>query len=1370
MHGGGEQENDIVNDIAHYPGSEYYYVTGHFSDSLRFGNRSVFQTSGILFPRSQQDMFLIKYHISGGVVWAKRAGGVNGPESGHKLAVDSADNVYVAGHFFGDFSIGGLPVSFPPIISQAFPRMFIAKLSPQGNGMWIRHDLENNLQMEGFFHDLEVDTHGDVYAIGTTSRLAIPRHTTSLAPFIIKMEGKNGNFRWVKQLDHSSGSTTYQELRSISLDKSGNLFLSGFYFNASTFLPNNHYLLGTQDTLPYYPTEDSYMFVAKIDTQTAAVDWVNVFADQRGRPPSTMGPSIREHGVYFSSDHLDSLYLGGVGSWISIHRNFLVEIDANGTQKWIKTFPQNQNGLTFIPQKIASNDKKAYLAGLLYHSFTPYRFDSTLLKGAPVQPIGTVPNTVPFVAAFDSTGYFEWATQGYTKGITHVTSMIAPAGQVVIGGSIDVDTLSFGSHFVPQSGIWPQSSLNAFIASCRDTLFSSPFNTIRGLVYQDSDSNCVQNVGETPLPNMVIRGNGPRYAMTDAQGKYSMLTDTGTFELEVLAKNLPFVQFTPICPSPTLKHTVTFPQLGMDTSQIDYGMTSDTNCISHHLIVRITPRRGRTCTQGYTLVDIVNIGIDTAHQTQVSVQYPDSVIPLSANYPWVYGTGNQLFFSLGKVAPGANKQIRIRDYLVCGTSPFTSLCFEALVTPIDSCKLINPNWSGADLTVDGDCLGQGITYFSIKNEGNGHMSDSSWYQVIIDDTLRHQGKFLLNRNDSLNFQVAANGRTVKVLAKQVFGHPNNNWVSHTVEFCRNGLQPVSTGFVMTRPNQFPTAARDISCSIAANSYDPNDKQAEPIGVGPQHLIINNTRLSYRIRFQNTGNDTAFKIVLVDTLPPELDPASIWMEGGSHPYQIQMSGLGRPVLSIIFDPIQLPDSGADWLGSQGFIRFSIDPYDSLPVGRRIENFADIYFDFNSPIRTNTIFHTITDSFPEDLLPGVIEDCKDSVAVFAGIDQSFCAIHSNDTIRLNGSKYGNTLVQWQFLQGNGAIADNSSETTYITQLSLGQNQLILSALHCGKQIVDTLSINQIQPPAAPQINASGPLAFCEPDSVMLYAPAGFATYTWSTGQSDSSIIIKTSGQVWLKVFDTFGCESPQSNLVSTIFRPRPQPPLLIPSSTINLCEGDSVSLQGTGSFNTFQWNTGDNNPQLSVTQNGVYTLKGTNNFGCESLWSDSAWVHFFPFPAQPVFQYDNTRITGTNILASNILRWFDLLGPVLGENRPAIFPPKSGSYFLELTQADAGCKTISDTINFILTGLEPTGDFPFAIYPQPVQDGTLWITGNLITGTEISLVDVTGKVVFQEKTITPKSKHRLHLTQLSRGSYFIRIRQQESQFFRKIIVKN
>jgi hypothetical protein len=141
--------------------------------------------------------------------------------------------------------------------------------------------------------------------------------------------------------------------------------------------------------------------------------------------------------------------------------------------------------------------------------------------------------------------------------------------------------------------------------------------------------------------------------------------------------------------------------------------------------------------------------------------------------------------------------------------------------------------------------------------------------------------------------------------------------------------------------------------INNNSYDPNDKQVSPIGVGPNNDILTQ-ELSYTIRFQNTGNDTAYTVVIIDTLDTDLDLSTLKIEGSSHNFKTRLDG---QVLRFTFNNILLPDSNVNEPLSHGFISFKITPKTGLPANTSINNRAAIYFDYNDPVITNTTLNTI-----------------------------------------------------------------------------------------------------------------------------------------------------------------------------------------------------------------------------------------------------------------------------------------------------------------------------------------------------------------------------------------------------------------------------
>lgn len=133
--------------------------------------------------------------------------------------------------------------------------------------------------------------------------------------------------------------------------------------------------------------------------------------------------------------------------------------------------------------------------------------------------------------------------------------------------------------------------------------------------------------------------------------------------------------------------------------------------------------------------------------------------------------------------------------------------------------------------------------------------------------------------------------------------------------------------------------------LVRNSYDPNEKEVYPIDIPPLY----NDWLTYTIHFQNTGSAPAFNIRLADTLDANLDIETFTVLNASHDKRVSLKGRA---LNIYFDDIMLPDSFTDKEGSKGFFQYKIKPINGLTKGNKIKNTAYIYFDYNTPVVTNT----------------------------------------------------------------------------------------------------------------------------------------------------------------------------------------------------------------------------------------------------------------------------------------------------------------------------------------------------------------------------------------------------------------------------------
>ncbi len=145
------------------------------------------------------------------------------------------------------------------------------------------------------------------------------------------------------------------------------------------------------------------------------------------------------------------------------------------------------------------------------------------------------------------------------------------------------------------------------------------------------------------------------------------------------------------------------------------------------------------------------------------------------------------------------------------------------------------------------------------------------------------------------------------------------------------------------------------------SYDPNDKRTNPDREGDENLTRIGETIDYTIRFQNNGNDTAFYVKIVDELDSFVDKTSIRFNSSSHPLYACIMG---NTLVVEFNDIRLVDSTTNYPASQGFVNFSLDIDKAIPEGSIINNTANIIFDTNDPIITNTVVNTMVYDFCTD----------------------------------------------------------------------------------------------------------------------------------------------------------------------------------------------------------------------------------------------------------------------------------------------------------------------------------------------------------------------------------------------------------------------
>ncbi|MDB5226436.1 MAG: inlJ [Bacteroidota bacterium] len=176
-----------------------------------------------------------------------------------------------------------------------------------------------------------------------------------------------------------------------------------------------------------------------------------------------------------------------------------------------------------------------------------------------------------------------------------------------------------------------------------------------------------------------------------------------------------------------------------------------------------------------------------------------------------------------------------------------------------------------------------------------------------------------------------------------------------------GLNPgdavISVASILNNRNDTtPSDNQSQLKEVILAAYDPNDKTSNTGEEITPVQIANGEYITYTIRFQNVGTDTAFKVIILDTLDENLDWSTFQMVNASHNFSVQL--IDGHILKFSSNNIILPDSSGNENASHGFVAYKVKPKVSLTQGATIKNTAHIYFDFNTPVRTSTVNTRVT----------------------------------------------------------------------------------------------------------------------------------------------------------------------------------------------------------------------------------------------------------------------------------------------------------------------------------------------------------------------------------------------------------------------------
>ena len=364
--------------------------------TLASGTGYTIATSEPVTGKITNDDTLVSLPVNN-VLWAKQLGGTEF-DAGWGIAADASGNTYVMGDFSDTVTFGNTSLT-----SGVGNDSFITKFDSSGNVLWAQKLGGSSYNTSS---GITVDSSGNTYATGFFFAPATFGNITLTSAglgdaFITKLDS-SGNFLWAQQL----GSTSFDIALGISVDSSGNSYVTGSFADTATF--GNINLTSTAD-------EDG--FITKLDSRGNFL-----WAQQLGGTSYASGEAIASDGAgntYVTGYFSDTATFGNTTLTSTRGSDgFITKLDSNGNFLWA--------------QKLAGGSRG---------------------KGITIDSSGNtyVTENDAVITKLDSSGKFLWAKK-LDSNVSEVTGItVDNSGNIYVTGSFS-DTASFGSITLTSAG------------------------------------------------------------------------------------------------------------------------------------------------------------------------------------------------------------------------------------------------------------------------------------------------------------------------------------------------------------------------------------------------------------------------------------------------------------------------------------------------------------------------------------------------------------------------------------------------------------------------------------------------------------------------------------------------------------------------------------------------------------------------------------------------------------------------------------------------------------------------------------------------------------------------------------------------------
>jgi uncharacterized delta-60 repeat protein len=356
------------------------------------------------------DIFLVKYNSSGTKQWVKQLEGSSKSfDNAQGLAVDSSDNIYVAG-----FTNGGLDGN----TSSGKHDILLVKYNSGGSKQWLQQFGSSNNDM-GL--EVNVDSKGNIYVTGYTEGGLDGKTNSGERDIFLVKYNSSGTKQWTQQL----GTPTFEEGNGVAVDSSDNIYVSGW----------------TRGKLDTYAGGDDAILVKYNSSGTK--QWTRQFGapsflEKSQYNSSSQMTTSEDKGIGVAVDSSGNIYVtgnteGGMDGNTNSGKNdiFLVKYNSSGTKQWVKQLEGSSKSFDNAQGLAVDSSDNIYVAGFTNggldgntssgkHDILLVKYNSTGTKQW-LQQFGSSKNDMGLEVTVDSsdniyiTGYTEGGLDGKTN-------------------------------------------------------------------------------------------------------------------------------------------------------------------------------------------------------------------------------------------------------------------------------------------------------------------------------------------------------------------------------------------------------------------------------------------------------------------------------------------------------------------------------------------------------------------------------------------------------------------------------------------------------------------------------------------------------------------------------------------------------------------------------------------------------------------------------------------------------------------------------------------------------------------------------------------------------------------------------------------